>query len=231
MKKTIIVLVLTTLFAFKPSQTRQLGLPSTDDINGALKDALKTATGSATSFLSAPGGYLDHPEYKIPIPPDMAKAETKIRAMGMGKQVDDMVIKMNRAAEDAAGQAAAIFINAIKNMTLNDGKNILTGPNNAATMYFKNATYNSLYGLFSPVIKTALDKYQVPQYYKEITTSYNKVPFVKPLQTDIVKYATEKALDGLFSRLAIEEKSIRDNPALRTSDLMKQVFGWADTQK
>ena len=231
MKKTIIFLLISLSFAFKPAENRQLGLPSTDDINSALKQALQTATGNATSFLSAPGGYLDHPEYKIPLPPDMAKAESKIRTMGMGKQVDDLIIKINRAAEDGAGKAVPIFGKAITNMTLTDGKNILTGGNNSATLYFKNATYTSLYALFAPVIKSALDKYNAPQLYSEITTGYNKVPFVKPIQTDLVRYATEKALDGLFNRLGLEEKSIRDNPALRTSDLMKQVFGWADTQK
>jgi len=231
MKKTLIFLLLTLSFAFKPAENRQLGIPSTNDINGALKQALQSATDHATGFLSAPGGYLDHAEYKIPVPPDMAKAESKLRAMGMGKQIDDFVIKMNRAAEDAASKAAPIFVNAITSMTLNDGKNILTGPDNSATLYFKNATYSSLYSLFAPVMKTALDKLNAPQLYNEIATAYNKVPFVKPIKTDLVQYATNKALDGLFGRLAVEEKSIRNDPALQTSDLMKQVFGWATSQK
>ena len=208
-------------------------IPSEEDMANALKEALQVGSTNAANALHKPGGYLDNPLIKIPFPPDAIIVANKLRSIGMGPQVDKFIETLNRAAEDAAIKAAPIFIDAIKSMTLTDAKNILLGPDNSATMYFKGKTTGALSQVFSPVIKGSLDKTDATKHWTEITRTYNRLPFVKPVQTDLVKYATGKALDGLFLRVADEEKNIRKNSGSQNqvTDNLKKVFGWADGMK
>jgi hypothetical protein len=205
--------------------------PTESEMVSGLKQALEVGTGDAVSFLNKPGGYLDNARFKIPFPPDAMRVAEKARELGLGKQVDEFITRMNRGAEDAAAEAKPIFISAVKEMTIVDAKNILLGADNSATMYFDGKTRNPLVSAFSPKIKASLDKYEATKYWTTITSAYNKVPFVKPVETDLVKYATNKALDGLFLKLSEEEKEIRDNVSARTTGLLQKVFGWAETQK
>src|SRR6185437_8130911 len=169
----------------------------------------------------------------IPFPPDAIEVANKLRQVGLGSQVDKFIETLNHGAEDAAIKAAPIFIDAIKAMTLTDAKNILLGPDNSATMYFKNKTSTALYEVFAPVIKTSLDKMGATKNWTQITTKYNRIPFVRPVQTDLVKYATNKALDGLFVKIADQEKSIRKNTINpnQVSNNLKKVFDWAKSLK
>jgi hypothetical protein len=205
--------------------------PTENEMISALKEALQVGSNNAANILHTPGGYLNNPLIRIPFPPDAQKVADELRKLGFGDKVDKFIETMNRGAEDAAIKAAPIFVDAIRSMTVTDAKNILLGADNSATSYFRSKTTTPLYNSFSPVIKSSLDKVNATKYWTDITTIYNKIPFVKPVQTDLVKYTTDKALDGLFVKVADEEKSIRTNIASRTSDQLKKVFGWAQSMK
>jgi len=204
-------------------------IPSEEEMVSGLKEALQVGSTNAANILHQPGGYLNNPILKIPFPPEEQKVADKLRAIGLGSQVDKFIESMNRGAEDAAIKAAPIFGNAITTMNLNDAKNILLGADNSATMYFKGKTSGALATAFSPVIKTSLDKVNATKYWTQITTTYNRLPFVKHVETDLVKYTTDKALDGLFIKVAEEEKTIRKNlgAGSNTSETLKKVFTWA----
>jgi hypothetical protein len=205
--------------------------PTETEMISALKEALQVGSNNAANTLHQPGGYFNNPIIKIPFPPEAQNVADKVRQLGYGSEVDKFIETMNRGAEDAAVKAAPIFGDAIRSMTLTDAKNILLGADNSATMYFKSHTSAALFNAFSPVIKSSLDKVEATKYWTQITTIYNKIPFVKPVQTDLVKYTTDKALDGLFVKVADEEKNIRNNASARVSDQLRKVFGWAMSQK
>ncbi len=200
------------------------GVLSDSDIVAGLKQALEVGTGNATTKLNAANGYYGDPQVKIPFPAEAQRVADKLNQIGMERQVNDFVLKLNRGAEKAAKEAAPIFVNAIKAMTFTDARNILAGPDNAATMFFKEKTSQPLYGKFSPVIKNTLEEVKAASLWETITTTYNKIPLVTKVNTDLTDYATNKALDGLFLKLAGEEKKIRTDPAARVTDLLKKVF-------
>lgn len=214
---------------FKP--VFDLGSLTIEEMSSGLKDALQKGVGTAVNVLHQNGGYLNNSRFKIPFPQDAQMAADKLRRLGFGSQVDKFVETMNHAAEDAAIEAQPIFVNAIKQMGITDAKNILLGQDDAATVYFKGKTYDALFAAFAPKIKTALEKTQATKYWSTITTKYNKLPMVKPVQTDLVKYTTDKALAGLFLKMADEEKNIRANLASRTTPTMQKVFDWVAKQK
>ena len=172
-------------------------------------------------------GYFKNPEIKIPFPPEVKKVEDKLRQLGLGNKVDEFVMTLNRGAEDAAKEAKPIFISAIRQMTIEDAWGILKGDQNAATNYLKRTTSAQLKEKFSPVIQSSLDKVSATKYYGDVTNTYNKNPFVEKVNPDLNSYATDKAIEGLFMMIAKEEKNIRDNPAARTTELLKKVFGQA----
>ncbi len=237
MKKIMIALLLAGSFSacdvlqeVAGEAGKTLSPPTESEIVQGLKEALKVGTGDAVSFLNKEGGYLNT-KFKIPFPPEVQKVADKARQLGLGSQVDEFVTRMNRGAEDAAAEAKPIFVNAITSMTLTDGKNILFGQSNAATMYFKGKTTDGLYNAFSPKIKASLDKFQATKYWSDLTTTYNRIPGVQKVETDLVKYTTNKALDGLFIKLAEEEAEIRNNVAARVSPILVKVFGYADSQR
>lgn len=198
---------------------------SEGDIIAGLKQALEIGTGNAVGVLNKTDGYFGDAMVKILFPPDAQRAADKLRQLGMSKLVDDFVLTMNRAAESAAKEAKPIFVDAVKQMTFTDARNILNGPDNAATEYFKGKTTPALTAKFKPVISNALNTCNATKYWTDITTTYNKIPLVTKVETDLAKYTTEKALTGLFLKLQDEEKKIRTNPAARVTDLLQKVFG------
>ena len=200
------------------------GLTEKDAADG-IKEALVNGTGESVKMVSTLDGYWGNPEIKIPFPAEAKDMESKLRAMGMGKKVDEFNESMNRAAEKAATEAKNIFIAAIKNMTVRDAINIVKGTDNAATMYLKNNTSPELIGKFRPIIKTSLDNVNATKYWSDLITVYNKIPFIKKMNPDLPQYVTQKAIDGLFIMIAKEELKIRKDPAARTSELLKKVFG------
>jgi hypothetical protein len=171
-------------------------------------------------------GYFKNPQIKIPLPPDIQKIESKVRSIGLGKEVDKFILTLNRGAEDAAKEAKPIFISAIKQMTVQDAWGILKGSDNAATEYLKRTTSAQLREKFQPVIANSLQKVEATKYYSTIVTNYNKIPMVEKVNPDLNDYATTKAMDGLFLLIANEEKKIREDPIARTSELLKKVFGY-----
>jgi len=200
---------------------------TTEEVGGGLKEALINGISKGVDLTSVTDGYFKNPEIKIPFPPDVKKVEDKLRQLGFGKMVDDFVLTLNRGAEEAAKEAKPIFVNAIKQMTIDDAWGILKGNPDAATQYLKRTTSAQLKEKFSPVVQTALDKVSATKHYSEVINTYNKVPFVEKVNPDLNDYATTKAIDGLFVMVAKEEKNIRENPVARTTDLLRKVFGYS----
>lgn len=198
---------------------------TTAEVAEGLKEALVNGISKGSDQVSQLDGYFKNPEIKIPFPPDVKKVEDRLRQLGLGSEVDKFVMTLNRGAEDAAKEAKPIFIAAIKQMTIEDAWGILKGEPNAATEYLKRTTSTQLKEKFSPVIQNSLDKVNATKYYGEIITRYNSIPLVQKVNPDLNEYATDLAMQGLFTMIAKEEKNIRENPVARTTELLKRVFG------
>jgi len=207
------------------------GNPTNIEIGNGLKEALQIGTSKSSDRLSAVDGFFANAAVKILFPPEAQKVEKTLRSIGLGKLCDNVVLSLNRAAEDAAVQAKPIFINSIKQMTLTDVANILLGSQDAATQYFKRTTTLQLTASFKPVIQNSLNKVGATKYYGDAANEYNKVPFVTKVNPDISAYVTQKAIDGLFYEIALEELNIRKNISARTSPLLQKVFAYADRNK
>jgi hypothetical protein len=176
-------------------------------------------------LVSATDGFFGNPEIKIPFPQDAKIIETKLRQVGLGSKVDEAILSINRAAEDAGKEAKPIFISAVKNMTVKDAVNIVKGGDNAATMYLKQSSTAELSTKFQPVIKASLDKVSATKYWEDLIKAYNKIPMVQKMNPNLTQYVTDKAIDGLFVMVAKEELKIRKDPKAQTSALLKKVFG------
>jgi hypothetical protein len=204
-------------------------VPSNLEIGNALKQALQQGTGKSADQLSAVNGFFGNAAVKILFPPEAKKVEKTLRGMGLNKLCDNVILSLNRAAEDAAKEAKPIFLDAIKKMSLQDVTGILMGQPDAATQYFKRTTTIALAAKFKPVIQGSLNKTGATKYYGTAAGEYNKLPFVKHLNPDISDYATQKTIDGLFVEIAQEELKIRQNlPAARSTPLLQKVFAFAD---
>jgi hypothetical protein len=210
--------------AKKLINTGNKGLSEKDAADG-IREALINGTSEGVKLISIVDGYFGNPEIKIPFPSEAKEVESKLRAIGLGKKVDEFNISMNRAAERAANEAKPIFVTAIKGMTIKDAINIVKGQNNAATIYLQNTTTPELKNKFQPVIKTSLDNVNATKYWTDLITSYNKIPLVKKMNPNLTEYVTDKAINGLFIMIAKEEVKIRKDPMARTSELLKKVFG------
>jgi hypothetical protein len=197
---------------------------SSDEIVSGLKEALSVGATKSTGKLSAVDGFLKDAAVKILMPQQVRNVETKMRALGMGKVVDEAETALNRAAEDASKQAAPIFINAIKKMSIQDALGILRGSDTAATGYLRKSTTNDLTTAFRPIIDSSLKKVDATKYWKDVFTLYNKFSST-PVTTDINDYVTQGALKGIFYYVADEEKKIRKDPAARVTSILQKVFG------
>jgi hypothetical protein len=196
-----------------------------EEAGKALKEALSKGTTKGTELVSKTDGYFGNPKIKIPFPPDAKKVEDKLRNLGLNKECDDVILSLNRAAEDAGSAAKDIFIRAISDMTITDAINIVKGGENAGTEYLKSKTRAALIEAFKPIIKTSLDKVGATKNWEFVITRYNKIPLIEKVNPDLVQFATERAIDGLFVKVAEEELLIRKDPIARTSELLKKVFG------
>ncbi len=200
------------------------GLTEADAAQG-IREALIKGTSTGVETVSKLDGYFKNPEIKIPFPPEAKEIESKLRSIGLGKKCDDVVLSVNRAAEDAATEAKPIFIAAIKGMTIRDAINIVRGEQDAATQYLKRTTTEQLTIKFKPIIENSLEKVDATKYWSDVITSYNKIPFVTKMNPDLAAYVTEKAIEGLFVMIAKEELRIRKDPVARTSEILRKVFG------
>lgn len=203
----------------------QGGNLTNDEVIRGLKEALNVGTNNATGKAARTDGFFKNPAIKIPFPPEARTVESTAKSIGMSSQVDNFVKTMNRAAEEASKEAAPIFINAVRTMTITDGLSILRGGNGAATNYLKGRTTAELTTKFSPIVKRAINKVHLTRYWKPIINKYNKILGVRRQNPDLDRYITEKALQGLFNLIADEENKIRKDPAARVSDILKKVFG------
>jgi hypothetical protein len=228
MKK--ILLFIPIIFAIIILQTNAYAQdqPSIFDMTAGIKDALLQGTTKSTAQLSAVNGFFGNAAVKIFLPPEAKQAEQTLRDLGLGKQCDDAILSLNRAAEDAAKQAEPIFFDAIKHMSVDDAFHILSGPPDAATRYFKRVTSAQLAANFKPVIQASLNKVGATKYYGDFAKAYNKLPFVKHINPDIADYATQKAIDGIFIEIAVEELNIRKNISARSTPMMQRAFSFAD---
>ncbi|RZK49507.1 MAG: DUF4197 domain-containing protein [Pedobacter sp.] len=207
------------------------GAPSNLEIANGLKEALSIGTSKGADQLAARDGFLGNLAIKILFPPEAQKIEQTLRSVGLNQLADNVILSLNRAAEDAAKEAKPIFLAAIQQMTIADATQILFGGNDAATNYFKRVTTEQLLIKFEPVITNSLQKVGATKYWADAATAYNKIPLVKPINTNLSNYVANKAIDGMFYQVSAEEFRIRENINARTSSLLKKVFGFADTRK
>lgn len=193
---------------------------------GGIREALAQGVTRGITLLNRTDGFFGNALYKMLLPPDAKKIENTLRDLGFGKKVDQAILQINRAAEDAVGYAAPIFGDAIREMTIMDALNIIRGPNNAATEYFRQKTSDRLIAAFSPVVKNSLDKLNATKYYADIVNLYNNFPTtINQINPDLPSYVVGKAVDALFDLVAKEEANIRENPLARTTELLRKVFG------
>jgi len=197
-----------------------------DKTNAAgIKEALAVGTERAVASLSQVDGYFGNAAVKILMPSSIQKVADVARMAGFQKQVDEFILSMNRAAEAAAPQAARYFGDAIRDMTLEDVRGILTGGDTAATEFFRRKTHDKLYAAFKPIVSQKVGEVGATRAYKDMMGRYESVPMMGRQSLDLDDYVTNKSLDGLFHMVGEEEKKIRSNPAARSTDLLKAVFG------
>ncbi|HEY1039324.1 MAG TPA: DUF4197 domain-containing protein [Bacteroidia bacterium] len=205
--------------------------PTNDEIISGLKEALSTGANNSASFASKLDGFNKNPMLFIPFPPEAAKMKQKLIDLGMQNKVTEFETSLNRAAEEASKSAAPIFVDAIKNMSFTDAMGILKGGDTAATHFLREKTYASLITAFKPTVKDAITKVEVTKYWNPLVTTYNKIPFVEKQNPDLDSYVTNLAAQGLFKLVRDEEAKIRKDPMARATDILKKVFGYADSQK
>ncbi|OJZ14606.1 MAG: hypothetical protein BGP20_12655 [Thiobacillus sp. 63-78] len=198
---------------------------SNADINAGLKEALTRGADAAVAQLGQKDGFFGNAALKIPLPPSLQKAEKAMHLLGMGKQADELVLSMNRAAEAAVPEARTLFVGAVKEMTLEDAKGILTGGQTSATDFFRRKTEAKLTERFEPIVKANTDKVGLAQQYNQYAGMAAQFSLIDKKQANIEQYVTQQALDRLYTLIGEKESAIRANPLQAGSDLLKKVFG------
>lgn len=202
-----------------------------DEVIAGLKEALTVGIKNGAGIASATDGFFKNPSIKLPFPPDAQKVKDKALDLGLDSKVEKFELTLNRAAEEASKEATPIFVNAIKDMSISDGFNILKGADNAATSYLKDKTTSQLKTAFSPKVGNAIEKVSLTKYWEPLTKAYNASNILtgkEDIDTDLNAYITERAIVGLFSLVESEEKKIRKDPVARVSDILKKVFSTLD---
>lgn len=207
------------------SNTKPGNTLSNDEIVSGLKEALITGSRKAVNVLGKENGFLSHPQLKIPMPENLQAVESGLRKLGQDKIADQFVLSMNRAAEEATPKAMSIFTDVIKSMSVEDAYGILKGADNAATEYLKEKGGSQLHQQFLPIVKQATNRVGVTEKYKALIDNLGMMSqFIDVESLDLDQYVTDKAINGLFTIVAEQEKLIREDPAARTTDLLKTVF-------
>ncbi len=239
MKKTMVSLALISLLnvalveqSYAQNISNSIINLSQDKVAKGLKEALENGIDKQVVKLTQKDGFFKNDLVKILLPKEVQKVDQTLRKMGMDNIADQGLLVLNRAAEEAVKEATPIFIDAVKNISFNDAKNILLGNEQAATDYLQQATSKSLYNKFSPVIQNSLENVGADQIWNTIFTNYNSLPLVTPVNTDITNYVTEQTMAGVFKMIAVEERNIRSNMGdSRSTSLLKDVFGSQDKTK
>lgn len=199
------------------------------DVANGLKEALQQGISKGAAQASQTDGYFKNALIKILFPPEAVKLEQRLRQIGLGAQCDKFILALNRGAENAAQEAKPIFITAIKSLTFSDVWNILTGEKNAATNFLRRTTTQQLVSAFKPHLTASIQKTDATRLYGELVTRYNQLPLVQKVNPDLADYATQKAVEGLFTLVEQEERNIRANPVARTTELLRRVFARQDS--
>lgn len=198
---------------------------SESTIVSGLKEALHVGTSRAVDRTSRVDGFFGNPALRIPLPKELDSTASALRGIGLGSYVDEFELSMNRAAEKASGEAVDVFWSAIRGMTLTDARNILEGQDTAATEFFRARTSAELKRRFEPIVHNQLEQVGTYRAYQSLVDRYRQIPFAQPPAFEPTDYVTDRALGGLFSVLGDEERRIREDPAARTTDLLRRVFG------
>ncbi len=199
-------------------------------IGGGLREALDNGITNQVNGLAIKDGFFKNELVKILLPEELQKVDKALRTIGLSSLADEGLKVLNRAAEDAVGEAIPIFVDAVKGISFNDAKNILLGNDNAATAYLQGQTSNALYQKFSPIINNSFQKVGVDRIWEDLITRYNNLPFTNNVNTDLTAYVTGEALKGVYKMVEVEEKQIRTKINKRTSDLLKRVFALQDNK-
>ncbi|MEO0528751.1 MAG: DUF4197 domain-containing protein [Bacteroidota bacterium] len=198
------------------------------EIAQGLREALDLGIDKQVSKLTQKDGFFRNELVKILLPDELKKVDKTLRDIGLGKLADEGLRVLNRAAEDAVGEATPIFVNAVKGITFDDAKNILLGPDDAATQYLTNSTQKELYDKFNPVIKNSFEKVGADKIWSNLITKYNNLPLTNNVNPDLTDYVTGEALKGVYTMIAVEEKEIRTKVSSRTTEILKKVFALQD---
>jgi len=199
-----------------------------DQIAQGLREALNMGIEKQVNQLTSENGFYKNELVKIMLPEELQKVDKTLRDIGLSSLADEGLRIINRAAEDAVGEATPIFVDAVKGITFNDAKQILLGNDNAATQYLQQATKTQLYNKFNPIIKNSFQKVGADQIWSNIITKYNSLPLTNDVNPDLTDYTTNEALEGVYTMIAVEEKEIRTKVSSRTTDLLKKVFSLQD---
>jgi len=233
-KFSFVLLILLQLTGCAELQDVMNSLPqeglSNEQIAGGLKQALNKGIDKEVSKLMAPEGFFKDQMVKILLPKELQKVDQTLRDIGLGQLADEGLKLLNSAASDAVKEAKPIFVNAITTMTFNDAKNILLGNQTAATDYLQQKTSARLYQKFKPQVQQSLHKVKADEVWANIIQKYNQIPFVNKVNPDLTDYVTQKAMTGVFKKVAVEEQKIRTDFRERTSDLLKKVFALQDNR-
>ncbi len=230
-KKSLSLVFILTLFSCAELQQVVNTLPNQMDsatIANGLRQALDKGIDKQVTKLTKENGFYNNQMVKILLPQELRKVDQTLRDIGLGSLADEGLKLLNSAAEDAVKEATPIFVEAVKDITFTDAKNILIGPDNAATSYLEQRTASALYSKFNPVIKNSFAKVGAEQIWSNIINRYNAVPFVTKVNPDLTDYVTQEALKGVYTMIAVEEKEIRNNVSARTTTLLRNVFALQD---
>lgn len=233
MKKVMFAIALVLIFNTGCDQLAQIAsqypvntAPTQTEVIAGLKEALNVGIKNAVLQTAKTDGFMKNSLIKIPVPQEAEKVMKTLRDLGFNNLVNDFETSLNRAAEQASKEAVNIFATAITQMTFQDAMGIWKGENDAATQYLKRTTSTQLEQAFSPITKKAIESVQVTKYWGDITKIYNNIPFVTPVNPDLDKYVNQMAMNGLFKMVALEEGKIRQDPAARTTEILRRVFGY-----
>ena len=211
------------------SQYPQVGVSNTEIASG-LRQALDMGIEKQVSKLTKENGFYNNELVRITLPSELQKVDKTLRDVGLDALADEGLKVLNRAAEEAVKEATPIFVNAVEEISFNDARNILLGQNNAATLYLTNKTEKPLYNKFNPVVTNSLEKVGATRVWNNIITRYNNLPLTNKVNPDLADYVTNRALDGVYTMIAVEEKEIREKVAARTTQLLQRVFALQDSQ-
>lgn len=210
------------------NQMPQGGVLSEAEIGAGLRQALDLGIERQVSSLAKEDGFFKNELVKILLPEELKKVDKTLRDIGLGSLADEGLKIMNRAAEDAVGEAIPIFVDAVKGITFTDAKNILLGEEDAATQFLQTGTEKALYAKFNPVIQNSFEKVGADKIWSSIITKYNQIPLTSNVNPDLTEYVTQEALVGVYTMIEVEEKKIRNSISSRTTDLLKKVFALQD---